>query len=207
MALIRCQDGREGEGIPAGGLLVTSLDPAAPFFLLNVSLGDQAILSSRACGCPLEGVGWKTRLHSITSYEKITSEGMTFLRADVARIVDEVLPQLFGGGPTSYQLLEEDDGQGRPELRLLIHPDVGPVDPKRAVEAFLAALCPGDGVERVMGFLWRDARLIRVERRPPFPTASGKILPVRPLTSQSPKSDRLTNSDRPIAPLKTRQDG
>ena len=44
--------------------------------------------------------------------------------------------------------------------------------------AFLAAVAAGSGVERVMGLLWQDARMVRVERRPPLTTATGKILHV-----------------------------
>jgi hypothetical protein len=53
---------------------------------------------------------------------------------------------------------------------------VGDVDPDAVAEAFLAAMSFGSGVERVMGLMWRQARLIRVERRSPLTAASGKIL-------------------------------
>jgi hypothetical protein len=43
-------------------------------------------------------------------------------------------------------------------------------------EAFLAAIGAGRGAEQVMGLAWRDAGLLRVERRAPLATVSGKIL-------------------------------
>ncbi len=43
-------------------------------------------------------------------------------------------------------------------------------------DAFLAAIGPGTGVERIMGHVWRDGQFLRVERRAPLATASGKIL-------------------------------
>jgi hypothetical protein len=46
-------------------------------------------------------------------------------------------------------------------------------------EAFLAAVSRGSGVERVMRLAWREAALVRVERRPPERTPAGKILHLR----------------------------
>jgi hypothetical protein len=42
-------------------------------------------------------------------------------------------------------------------------------------EALLGAIGSGRGVERVTELAWRDAGLVRVERREPVATASGKI--------------------------------
>jgi hypothetical protein len=94
----------------------------------------------------------------------------------VIRILEDVLPARFGGVPTDYQLMEDEDPSGRPQIRLVVHPRVGPVDPATIVDSFLGALGGGSGVERVMELLWRDARLLLVERRPPYTTATGKIL-------------------------------
>ena len=139
-------------------------------------MGDRAVVRLRACGCPLEALGWTTHLHSIRSFEKLTAGGMTFLDADVIRVLDEVLPARFGGAPTHYQLVEEETPDGRPRIRLLVHPAVGPLDAGAVARAFLDAIGAGSGTERVMAIVWRDADLLRVEREPPLTTASGKIL-------------------------------
>lgn len=55
---------------------------------------------------------------------------------------------------------------------------MGPVDAGAVSSAFLAAVAAGSGVERVMGLLWQDAQMVRVERRPPLTTATGKVLHV-----------------------------
>ncbi len=175
-ALIQAAPGEALSGLSATALLISSLRPTAPFILLNVSLGDQAVVLPRACGCPLERLGWATHLHTIRSYEKLTGGGMTFLDTDVIRVLEEVLPARFGGAPTDYQLLEEEADDGQPRLRLLVHPAIGPLDADAVAQAFLAEISAGSGVERVMGLLWREAGLLRVERRPPQTTASGKIL-------------------------------
>jgi hypothetical protein len=101
---------------------------------------------------------------------------MSFLDTDVIPVLEEVLPARFGGGPTDYQLVEDEGEAGEPRLRLLVSPRVGDVDPHAVAEAFLAAMSFGSGVERVMGLMWRQARLLRVERRAPLTAASGKIL-------------------------------
>jgi hypothetical protein len=61
-------------------------------------------------------------------------------------------------------------------LRLLAHPSVGPLDEEAVGDIFLAAIGGGSGAERVMELQWRQADLLRVERRPPLLTPSEKIL-------------------------------
>jgi hypothetical protein len=162
--------------MPRLSLLISALRATAPLILLNVSLGDQAEASSRACGCPLERLGWATHLHNIRSYEKLTAGGMTFLDTDVIQVLEDILPARFGGGPTDYQLLEEEDHDGQPRLRLLVDPTIGALDATAVAEAFLDAIGPGSGSGRMMTLQWRQAGLVRVERRAPLTTASGKVL-------------------------------
>jgi hypothetical protein len=175
-AVIQPAGDRAGPCLPPNTLLFSSLRPTAPLILLNVSLGDQAVLEQRACGCPLERLGWTTHLRTIRSYEKLTAGGVRLFDTDLIRVLDEVLPARLGGGPTDYQLVEEETENGHPRLRLLVHPAVGPLDPAALADAFLTAIGRGSGVERVVGLLWRDAGFLRVERRPPEATPGGKIL-------------------------------
>jgi hypothetical protein len=161
---------------PKGALLLSSIRPTVPFIFLNVSMGDQATLSERRCGCPMEELGWRTHLCSIRSYEKLTAGGMTFADSEVVRILEEVLPARFGGGPTDYQLVEDASGEGLPRLRLLVEPSLPPADPAMISKVFLEALGLGSGTRQVMALQWRESGLLSVERRRPFATASGKIL-------------------------------
>jgi hypothetical protein len=171
------QPGSAAPGVlPPRALLVSSLRRSAPLILLNVSMGDEAVQETRDCGCPLQRLGWTTHLATIRSHEKLTAGGMTFFDADVIRVLEEVLPARFGGGPTDYQLVEDRSDGSSGRLRLLVHPRLGPVDESGIAEAFLAAVSGGDGAARVMGLVWRDGELLRVERRPPLATSSGKIL-------------------------------
>jgi hypothetical protein len=163
-------------GLPAQALLYTSLARSAPLLLLNASLGDQAALAPRACGCPLEAVGWRRHLHTVRSFEKLTIAGMSLLDADLVAVLDQVLPARLGGGPTHYQLIEEQGPDGQPQLRLLVDPAVGPLDPDAVAEAFLAAVGRGAGIERITGLTWRAGGFLTVERRPPESRRGDKIL-------------------------------
>jgi hypothetical protein len=176
MAVIQVGSAGAGQGLPGGALLLTSLRPTAPIMLLNVSMGDQAVLTRRACGCPLQGLGWVEHLHTIRSFEKLTAGGMTFADTDVVGTLEEVLPSRFGGGPTDYQLLEVEAEDGQPRLVLRVHPALGPLDEQAIVESFLSALGDDTGPRRVMELAWRQAGLLRVERAVPQITPNGKIL-------------------------------
>jgi hypothetical protein len=177
-AFIQIASEGAGPGLQPGLLLVSSLRPTAPIVLLNVSLGDRATVDERACGCPLATFGWRTHVSAIRSYEKLTAAGMSFLDSDILRVLEEVLPARFGGAPMDYQLVDEDAADGQPRLRLLVHPRVPAFDPAVMTGAFLAEIGGGSGVERIMGLVWRDARVLAIERRPPEISASGKVLPI-----------------------------
>ena len=168
----------ERGALPGAALLVSSLRPTAPLILLNVSMGDVGVLDSTSCACPLAALGWTTRLRSIRSIEKLTGEGMTFHDTEVVRILDEILPARFGGGPGDYQLVEDERPDGRSRLRLLVHPDVGPVDSGAVTETFLSSLGASGGAGGVMTLVWRAAGLLEVERSAPQTTPAGKVLHV-----------------------------
>jgi hypothetical protein len=163
-------------GLPPHALFVTSLRPTAQLILVNASLGDRGVVGERACGCPLDGLGWSTHLRAVRSFEKFTAGGMNFLDADVIDVLERVLPARFGGGPGDYQLVEEQNSDGRTGLRLLVHPAIGPLRSADVSDAFLGALGTGPGAARLMAAAWERAGLVRVERRAPLTTGSGKLL-------------------------------
>lgn len=161
---------------PPGALLLSSIRLTTPFIFLNMSMGDCATLTSRKCSCPMEELGWRTHLHTIRSFEKLTAGGLTFMDTDVIRIMEEVLPHRFGGRPSDYQLVEEPADDGRPRLRLLVDPCVGPMDSKAVSAIFLEALGTGSQTEQLMVQQLREKRILEVERKTPYATSSGKIL-------------------------------
>jgi hypothetical protein len=162
--------------LPPSALLITTLDAYPRLRLLNVSLGDTATLEQRNCGCPLHRLGWTTHLHSIRSHEKLTSGGGSFLGTAVIAILEETLPDRFGGGPTDYQLIEDEHTDGQAAIRLLVHPRLGALDEAAVARTFLEAIGGGSGAARVNGALWREAGFLRVERSEPRLNGAGKVL-------------------------------
>ena len=188
-AVIQC-DSAAATDLPPGALLITSLRPTARLTLLNVSTGDVAAMDRRACGCPLERLGWKTHVHAIRSFEKLTAGGMTFLGTNVVRVLEEVLPARFGGSALDYQLIEEEGANGRPRLRLVVGSRIGPIDGRAVADVFLGAIGSGSGVEHVMELVWRDAGFLQVERGALQTTAAGKVLHLHSNRSAAEPADQ-----------------
>ena len=166
---------RGGSGITVPVNVYTTLDPSTPKLMLNVECDDHGTLLRRSCGCLLDRTGYDLHLHSIRSWEKLTSEGMNFIGADLLRLVEEVLPAKFGGSPTDYQLLEEEEG-GLPKVTLLVSPRLGPLDESAVAESVLRFL--GSAPEAATDYAdrWREGDTLRVRRDEPIATGASKIL-------------------------------
>lgn len=166
-------------------LLFTSLLPNARRTLLNMETGDYARLSNRRCGCPLDALGWIDHLQDIRSFEKLNAEGRLFFGSELISLVEQRLPERFGGDPTDYQLVEEEDHSGLTRLSVYVHPRLGPVDEdavQQCVEAVLGDTGPAATV------VWRQASTVQVRRVAPAITNAGKLMPLHHLgvPAQSP---------------------
>ena len=159
-----------------GALSFTTLLPTSSKIMLNVESGDYAELGERPCGCPFGELGMHTHLTGIRSYEKLTTEGNHFLGGDLYTLVDEVLPARFGGGPTDYQLVEEEVG-AVPTLSVVVAPAVGDVDESEVLSAVFEFLREKPR-NRLMADFWQQGDSVRVVRREPHLTAAAKILPL-----------------------------
>lgn len=156
---------------------LTSLLPVAPKVLINVETGDYGVLEPRRCGCAFEALGLTRHVAEIRSFEKLSSEGMTFVGSSLVRVLEETLPTAFGGRPIDYQVVEDESHDGLPLLRLLVDPSVGEVDETAVRERFLEGLAAVNGWWRGMAELWSQAGCVRVVRETPQATALGKALP------------------------------
>ncbi|GAB4255911.1 MAG: hypothetical protein Kow00109_30600 [Acidobacteriota bacterium] len=172
-------------GIVQNAFHLTTLHPLVPKIMLNVCVGDTGVLLTRNCGCPLDELGLHQRAAEILSFDKLSAEGMHFLGGDLVRLLEEVLPSSFGGGPEDYQLVEVDTGVGvRVELR--IRPGIGPIDReacRRTVYEFLERSAPEN---RLMVERWRRAGTLQVVEAPPVTTAAGKVFALRRVQQQKP---------------------
>jgi hypothetical protein len=143
-------------------------------------------VTERRCACPLGALGYHTHFHTIRSHEKLTSEGMTFLGHDLIRLVEEVLPARFGGGPTDYQFVEV-ERDGLPRVDLLVSPRLGPLDERAVAATALDFLDHIPGAQIDFGDRWRQGGTLAIRRREPLPTAASKVLALhvpRPRSSQ-----------------------
>ena len=160
-------------------LMQTTMHPTAPRFLFNVENGDYATMITRDCGCPLHKVGFTQHLHTIRSFEKMTSEGMNYSGSELFELLENTIPAEFGGGPGDYQLVEEEDDRGQTRLTLVIHPAVGRLDEARLLIRLQQGLARGSRNHRFISKVWQDAGTFRIKREVPYASARGKILPLR----------------------------
>jgi hypothetical protein len=178
MALIAAPDGHPARGASVRPFLFTSLLPSDPRLLLNVENGDYGILEDRNCGCALERAGLKLHLHHIRSYEKFTSEGMNYFYGDLFDIFEKRLPAEFGGGPGDYQLVEEEEEQGRTRLTLRVDPMIANLDEAKIIARLREHLSGGSWEKEFQIRVWDNAGTFRVRREAPHASARGKILPL-----------------------------
>ncbi len=177
-AVIPRPDG--GISAPVGDpLLFTGLRRAGPKVLINTEIGDSAVIGSSKP--PVTAPGYNVNLHTIRSFRKVTLWGASFAVADLYHLVEKILPDRIGGGPHSYQLVEEEEPGGMTRLRLLISPEVGSVDNNVVRRAFLAELRKLRHYYGPMVDVLHQADALRIERRSPIRTPRGKLLPVLPL--------------------------
>ncbi|MDH3690672.1 MAG: hypothetical protein OEU36_14580 [Gammaproteobacteria bacterium] len=163
---------------PVDAFYVTSIRPSTSKLLLNVEYGDYGVIESRRCGCPLGEIGFEQHIHTIRSYEKLTTEGNHFLGKHLIELVEEVLPKKFGGGPTDFQLVEsEQDGLTR--VSIFVHPRLGPVNEKSLLSAAHEFLSSRGEGEDLMSHIWQAGDTLEVVRRPPYATAQSKIMPLQ----------------------------
>lgn len=172
-------------GVTVNALRITSLLPTAPKILINLEIGDYGTLETRRCGCKFDELGLTDHLSHIRSYEKLTSEGMTFFAGDLVRVLEEVLPSRFGGGPLDYQAIEEEGKDGLSHLNLIVSPKVGKIEEKMLVRTVLEELTRNGGPSQMMARVWKEAGTVQVRREEPRPTKGGKVFSFQVETKQA----------------------
>jgi hypothetical protein len=196
-AIIRHKQSVPKFDIAVDAYLFTTLLYESPKLLLNVGMGDFGDLSLQSCNCGFGKLGFDTMLSHISSYEKLTGEGVTFVDLDFVRIIEKDLPDLFGGGSSDYQLVEEEEADGFTRVHLLVSPRLGKIDEGKVLDKFMTLLRDSEhspeswaqsGVE-----MWRQAGVVHIKRDHPISTGSGKILPFH---LQRTSGDPVSNSSK-----------
>jgi hypothetical protein len=160
-----------------GALFLTTLLPSSPKLMINVDSGDYGVLGERSCGCAFDEAGLDLHVHGLRSHEKLTSQGMTFLGEELLVLVDKVLPARFGGSPQDFQVVEE-ERTGVPRVSIVVSPRLGELDEAEVRATALRHLASAGVAQRMMSEVWATGDSLRVERRAPYVTSGGKVLPL-----------------------------
>ncbi len=157
-------------------LLFTSLLPFAPRVLINAEMDDAGIIGPARCDCSYQKMGFVQQVSNIYSYGKLTGQGITLIGGDVVGILEKILPQVFGGAPGDYQLVEEETGR-QTAIMLRVSPRTGVSTTKEIEERFLKEVRKlfGGSLSRRQ---WLHSGAVRVVIGEPYATVSGKILPL-----------------------------
>ncbi len=179
VALIQSPREVMGSGVEVDAFYFTSLRPTASKVLLNMESDDYGIAETRSCGCPFEELGYRRHVRQIRSFGKLTGEGVTLVGSEMIRILEDVLPARFGGGPQDFQLLEEEDERGLTRLTILVDPAVPVARDQDVIDAMLEAIKDGSDAGGLASTFWQQADTFRVRRQAPIWTARGKLIPIR----------------------------
>jgi hypothetical protein len=177
-ALIQRRRAVPHAGVHVDAFLFTSLIAAAPKVLFNTESGDCGVVENRSCGCRLDELGLNCHVYNVRGFDRITSEGMNFFGSDLIKIIEEVLPASFGGTSTDYQIVEEEDREGKTWMNIVVSPRLGEIDEAGLIRLVIDELAKAGEAPRMMSRLWLQAGTLKVRRMAPVTTSSGKLLPL-----------------------------
>jgi hypothetical protein len=165
---------------PVRPMLCTTLSPAHSRFFINLENGDYGTLVKRNCGCPLEEVGLTSHLYHLRSFEKFTSEEMSYYYGNLFETFEKTFPTEFGGMLGDYQLVESENGTGKATLSLRVHPRVGAIDENKLRQRLHEELSKESGprVQEFQNRVWKTAGVLQVSREIPHESSRGKVLPL-----------------------------
>lgn len=156
-------------------LILTTLLPFSPLFLINVEMDDAGVIEPVECDCTFARFGFNYQLRNIMSIGKLTGQGMTLTGTDIVSILEEALPARIGGAPGDYQLVER-EGEGQTQIVLRVSPKVSctPTEVKALFLKELGRFVGGSLAARS----WRHSEAVTVVIAEPFATESGKVHPL-----------------------------
>ncbi len=157
-------------------LLFTALTPYAPHVLINAEFDDCGTLERANCGCAFFRAGFTTQIRGISSFGKLTGQGVTLVGNDVLSLLEDFFPARFGGVPGDYQLVEH-EGSSQTQLTLLVSPKIGEVREDVLRRCFFDELGKLNG-GRLARRLWAHTCALEIVRAYPILTPAGKVLPL-----------------------------
>ena len=178
VAMIQATRKVPGFDVEVPAFCFTSLLPTAAKMLLNVESDDYGTVDTRPCGCKWETLGFPVHIRGIRSFRKLTGEGITLVGSDIERVLDEFLPQRYGGSALDYQFAEEEDSRGFTRLILRVAPHIAVADEQQMIDFVLDCLKQLGGAAAIAESTWRQAGTLAVRREIPAMTSRGKLLPL-----------------------------
>jgi hypothetical protein len=167
--------GMPGTDVGRSRLLVTTLNARAPSIQLNVENGDVAEIVDRDCGCLLGENGLRRHVACVGSDRQVTLGGAKYPVEDLVTLVERTLPERCGGSVGDYQLVEEQESDGRGYLTLRVHPRVASHAGTELLAALREGLATGSRGARFVTDLWSERGALRVVRQAPRASARGKV--------------------------------
>lgn len=153
--------------------LFTSLYSDCPIVMLNMENGDYGVIEKSDCGCVFEEYGFVDCISNISSHEKIKTEGLTFYINDMINIVEDVLPEKFGGSSIDYQLVQQEDEHGLTHLLFYVDKKIKLLDREKMKKLIFEKL--SDNVRKDIRInIFNQIKALEILRESPLVTPRGK---------------------------------
>jgi hypothetical protein len=162
-------------GLNIRAFLWTGLLLDLPKIMINVENGDYGRIEKINCPCLYGSLGLGTRLSNIRSFEKLLSEEMAFFGERLGALVEEVLPDEFGGNDFDYQFVQEEDGLGKRQLCLYASPALGQINAEVVRGLIYKYLEKDDCGQGIIAAIRKQSEIIPIRRLKPITTPRGKI--------------------------------
>jgi len=173
------------DDVEVNSLHFTTLLPYASNIFVNIEVDDEGDVEPATCECVYSRLGLTTLVRQVTSFGKVSPQGMTFHGSDLVHVLEEALPARLGGRPGDYQLVEREGASGQTEIRLHVSPRIGVTDARLVRETFLDLMRSQWG-GALATRLWINAGAVEVAFAEPIATHTGKVHPVRLLNAGGP---------------------
>jgi len=154
-------------------LLFTTLLPFSSRILVNAEIDDCGVVEPAGCDCVFARAGFTTRIRDIFSFGKLTGLGVTLLAGDLLGILEQRLPERFGGRPGDFQLVES-EGARQTSLCLRISPRLRDARAEDVREFFLRAIGDHSGGTPA-AWMMKHGDALAVCVGEPLTTRTGKV--------------------------------
>ena len=167
--------------VEVDALLFTTLLPFAPHVLINAEMDDSGVIGPARCDCLFSRLGFTEQVRNISSFGKLTGQGMTLVGTDMVSHPGGAVASPPRRAPGDYQLVEH-EGATQTQLTLRVSPRAGISSPEKVKECFLREIRRFYG-GALAARMWSHAEGVDVAIAEPLSTMTGKVLSLHLLVS------------------------